>query len=138
MINAKRVECRHRAVEMKPTGGRQPLRLLHGRPLHHHQCWPGCSQCHHRQAVGAQRSGSLQPHPVLNPSRLPRDNLEAQARSWEQSTHRMKTLSLKERFEEILHRRCLWHPKSKHSAFEYQTLQRALRAPPLNKDYEER
>jgi hypothetical protein len=45
---------------------------------------------------------------------------------------------LRERFEEALHGRCPWHPKTKHSTFECQTLRRALGAPQLNKDYEKR
>jgi hypothetical protein len=56
----------------------------------------------------------------------------------EQPTRRKKTLSSKERFEEALHKLCPWHPKSKHSTFECQTLRRALGALPLNKDYKER
>jgi hypothetical protein len=56
----------------------------------------------------------------------------------EQSSRRKKTLSLRERFEEALHGRCPWHPKTKHSTFECQTLRRALGAPQLNKDYEKR
>jgi hypothetical protein len=70
---------------------------------------------------------------------LPLDFLE---KTWkhkpetgEQSTHRKKTLNSKELFEEALHGRCPWHPKSKHSAFECQTLQRAWE---LHQDYEER
>jgi hypothetical protein len=55
----------------------------------------------------------------------------------EQPTRRKKTLSSKERFEESLHKRCLWHPKSKHSTVKCQTLRRALGAPPLNEDCEE-
>jgi hypothetical protein len=34
----------------------------------------------------------------------------------EQSTHKRKTLSLKKRFEEVLHGQCTWHLKRKHSA----------------------
>jgi hypothetical protein len=56
----------------------------------------------------------------------------------EQPTRRKKTLSSKERFEEALHKRCSWHPKSKRSTFKWQTLRRGLATPPLNKDYEER
>jgi hypothetical protein len=56
----------------------------------------------------------------------------------EQPTRRKKTLSSKECFIEALHKRCPWHMKSKHSAFECQTLRRAIRAPPLNKGYEEK
>jgi hypothetical protein len=48
----------------------------------------------------------------------------------EQSTHRKKTLSSKERFEVALHGQCPWHPKTKHSVFECQTFRRALGALP--------
>jgi hypothetical protein len=51
-INTKRTERRHLRGRDEPAGAWQPLRLLHGRPPHHHQCRPGCSQCNHRQAAG--------------------------------------------------------------------------------------
>jgi hypothetical protein len=47
-----------------------------------------------------------------------------------QSTRRRKTPRSKKRFEEALHGQCSCHPKSKHSVFECQALQRALGAPP--------
>jgi hypothetical protein len=36
----------------------------------------------------------------------------------EQPTQRKRTLNSKKQFEEALHKRCPWHPKSKHSTFE--------------------
>jgi hypothetical protein len=64
---------------------------------------------------------------------LPLDYLEITRKrkpeAGEQSTRKKKTLSLKERFEAALHGQCPWHPKSKLSAFECQTLRRALGAP---------
>jgi hypothetical protein len=48
----------------------------------------------------------------------------------EQSTRRKKTPSSKKRLEEVLYGQCLYHPKSKHSTFEYQALWKALGAPP--------
>jgi hypothetical protein len=65
---------------------------------------------------------------------LPLDYLETTLKckpeAGEQSTRRRKTLSSKEQFEEALHGQCPWHPKSKHSTFECQTLRRALGALP--------
>jgi hypothetical protein len=73
---------------------------------------------------------------AYNPThyQLPLDYLETTRKrnpeARKQSTRRKRTLSLKERFEEALHRQCPWHPKSKHSAFECQTLRTALGGPP--------
>jgi hypothetical protein len=63
---------------------------------------------------------------------------ERKPEAGEQSTQRKRTLNLKKRFEEALHKQYPWHLKGRHSTFECQTLRRALGAPPLNEDCEER
>jgi hypothetical protein len=125
--NAYDIQKEHRN---DTVGDRQPLQFLHGRPPHYHQRWPGAlnviiARQQEREEVEAYSPTHYQ---------LPLDYLETtwkrKPESGKQSTHRKKTLNSKERFEEALHGRCPWHPKSKHSVFEYQTLRMVLGAPP--------
>jgi hypothetical protein len=81
LVNAKRTQCRHHAVETNQQGSGNLHDYSTG-DLHAIQRWQGCPQCHHCQAARVQRRGSLQLHPLSTPSRLPGDNSKAQARSW--------------------------------------------------------
>jgi hypothetical protein len=81
LINVKCAKRRHRTVETNQQGSGKIHDSFTGDLSCHHQRWPGCPQCHHYQAARARRSGSLEPHPLSTPSRLPRDNSEVQARS---------------------------------------------------------
>jgi hypothetical protein len=138
LINAKRAKCMHHTVETNQqesgnlydsTTGDLSAIINVGRDTRN----VIIAKQQEREEVEAHSPTHYQ---------IPLDYLETtrtrKQEAGEQSIHRKKTLSSKEKFEEALHKRCPWHPKSKHSVFECQTLRRALGAPPLNKDYEER
>jgi hypothetical protein len=132
LINAKHAERRHREVETNQRGkgnlydsstGNLCTIINVGRDA--------CNVIIARQQEGEEVE-------AYNPTQyqIPLDYLKTTRKrkpeAGEQSTRRKKTLSSKERFKEALHRRCLWHPKGKHSTFECQNLRRALGAPQFN------
>jgi hypothetical protein len=135
LINAKHTQRRHRVVETNQQGsgnlhdssmGDLCAIINAGRDT----CNVIIATQQEREEVEAHSSTRYQ---------LPLDYLEitrkCKPKTGEQSTRRKKTLSLKERFEVALYGQCPWHPKSKHSAFECETLWRDLGARP---NYEER
>jgi hypothetical protein len=81
LISAKRAKRRHRTVETNQQGAAtsttppRATSALSSTPA-------GISATSSLPGSRARRSGSLQPHPLSNTSRLPGDNSEAQARSW--------------------------------------------------------
>jgi hypothetical protein len=123
LINAKRTQHRHRAVEMNQQGSgnlydssTSDLRTIINTARDTRNVIIARQQEH--EEVEAYSP------PTINSLSTTWRQLE------EQSTCRKNTLSLKERFEEALHRQCPWHLKSKNSVFECQSLWRALGAPP--------
>jgi hypothetical protein len=129
-INAKRAQRRHRVIEMNQQGSSN-LYVSSTGDLH-----TIINAGRDARNVIITRQQEHEEVEAYNPTyyQLPLDYLETTRKckpeAGEQSTCRKKTLSSKERFEETLHGRCPWHPKSKHSVFECQTLRRALGAPP--------
>jgi hypothetical protein len=138
IINAKQAKSRHHVVEMHQPGQSNPF---------------DCSTGNLRTVIKVgrdtrniiiARQQECEEVEAYSPTnyQIPINYLDTtwkrKSQVGEQSIRRKKTLSSKERFEESLNKRCLWHPKSKHSTFECQTLRRALGAPPLNVDCEEK
>jgi hypothetical protein len=130
LINAKRDQRRHRAVESNQQGSGN----LHGSSTANLHAIINAGRDARNVIIARQQE--CKEVEAYSPTyyKLPLNYLETtrkrKSEAGEQSTHRRKTLSSKKRFKEALHGQCPWHPKSKHSVFECQTLRRALGAPP--------
>jgi hypothetical protein len=134
LINAKRTKRRHRAVKKNQQGSGN----LYDSPMGDLRTIINAGQDARNIIIARQQEhDEVEAYSPTN-YHIPLDYLgttqKRKPETGEQPTQRKRTLNLKKRFEDALHKRCPWHPKSKHSTFECQTLRRALGAPPLNKD----
>jgi hypothetical protein len=128
LMNAKRAQRRHRTIKTNQQGSRNlqdfsmgDLRAIINTGQDARNII--IARWQEREEVEAY-SPTHHQHPVdyLETTQKPKPE------AVEQSTCRKKTPSSKKRLEEVLHRQCLYHLKSKHSTFECQALRRALAA----------